>query len=247
MFKKLRKLLLIGALIPSLVLIYYLQKPALTAVYHVNLPIETPTYAADDREKDLTLVPFLDPRTNLYGYQTPAGQLIIRPQFSSAFEFSKYGIADVYMASSKEWLKIDKSGKPIVTSYFFDNGPDYYVNGLSRFVKNNKIGFINRKGRPIIPAEYDWAGTFTYNFPITLVAKGCKLVNLSTSEEIMKGGKWGAIDRYGKLVIPLIYDAFTFTKQPQEDENNIITFVQGGKKYQLFHSRWGKYVLIQLV
>ncbi len=247
MFKKLRNFLLIGSLVSIGVIAYYLQKPRLTPVYNVHSPIEPPMYAADDSEKDPTLVPFLDPTSGLYGYQTSAGKTIIAPQFSMAFDFSKYGIADVYMDASREWLKIDKSGKTIVNSFFFDNGPDYYVNGLSRFVKNKKMGFMDRQGHVVISAEYDWAGIFTYNFPITVVATGCKLVKYSECDERMEGGKWGAIDRHGKVIIPLIYDAFTLIDQLQGEVKSIITFVQGGKKYQLFHTRWGKYILIQVV
>jgi hypothetical protein len=250
MLKKLSGFLLVGLLILiSVIIVYYFQKPGLTPVYEVDAPIEGLLMeSVDNSKQDDTLVPILDPTTNLYGYQTPAGQTIITPQFSRAFKFSKYGIADVYMEASREWLKIDKSGKSIVISYFFDNGPDYYVNGLSRFVKNNQIGFINRQGHPVIPATYDWAGIFTYNYPITVVAKGCQKVKLDPYDE-MRGGKWGAIDNHGKVIIPLVYDAITFTdtEQVKEGKSGILTFIQGDKKYQLFHTRWGKYILIQVV
>jgi hypothetical protein len=141
----------------------------------------------------------------------------------------------------------------LVTSYFFDNGPDYWVNGLSRFVKNNKIGFVNRQGHAVIPAEYDWADIFTHNYPIAVVAQGCQKVKLGSLYDLhddIRGGKWGAIDKHGKVIVPLIYDGITYadTEQVQEGKKSgTLTFIQGEKKYQLFHTRWGKYILIQVV
>lgn len=231
------------------VIVYYLQNPALTpVVYDVDIPMEGLLMDnVANSKKDNTLIPFLDTTSDLYGYQTPTGQTIIPPQFYRAFAFNKYGIADVKTKELFGWVKIDKSGKVLATSYFFDNGPDYYVSGLSRFVQNNKIGFINKRGHPVVPAEYDWANSFSYNFPITVVAKGCKPVKFSEYEEVMKGGKWGAVDRHGKVIIPLIYDDFEYTNRSQgKEEKSILTFVRGDTRYQLFHTRWGKYKLIQV-
>jgi hypothetical protein len=224
---------------------YYLQKPALTPVYDVDPPSETGYYTFEDKHP--ALVPFEDAASRLWGYATSTGQVVIPAQFFKALSFSKYGIADVYNEVSKEWLKIGKTGNVLVTSYFFDNGPDYYVNGLSRFVKAGKIGFINRSGQSVIPAMYDWAGIFRFNYPIAIVAQGCHEVKHACCDTSQEGGRWGIIDMKGKIIIPIAYDDFKFEEKSTEyGQKMVLILLQGEEKYQLFCNRWGKYVLIQI-
>ncbi|NQY43910.1 MAG: WG repeat-containing protein [Legionellales bacterium] len=60
-----------------------------------------------------------------------------------------------------QWQRINKNGKFLFYPMNFDNGPDYYVQGLSRFITaENKVGFHNIEGEIIIPAEYDFAAPF---------------------------------------------------------------------------------------
>ena len=67
--------------------------------------------------------------------------------------------------------------------------------GLSRVYYNGKWGCIDRKGKMVVPAEYDFMWFF--NDGIALVGKeaGGKL-------------KCGFINSKGKLVIPLKYERF---------------------------------------
>ncbi|MES2701366.1 MAG: hypothetical protein V4649_01950 [Bacteroidota bacterium] len=49
----------------------------------------------------------------------------------------------------------NRQGKFLYSPYWFDNMPDYYVEGLRRFVENGKMGMADRFGNKIIPAKYN--------------------------------------------------------------------------------------------
>ena len=59
---------------------------------------------------------------------------------------------------------------------------------------NGKSGFVNRKGKMIIPLKYDV--TWYFNEGLALVGK-----------EIDKELKFGFINKTGKVIIPLKYGA----------------------------------------
>ncbi|MDI9476342.1 MAG: WG repeat-containing protein, partial [Bacillota bacterium] len=54
---------------------------------------------------------------------------------------------------------------------------------------NSKYGYINKKGKEVIPLKYDTAWSFYQEFA---------LVELN--------GKYGYIDKTGKEITPIIYD-----------------------------------------
>ncbi len=195
-------------------------------------------------EEDYKIRSFKDPKTNLIGFKDQNGKVLIPPQYSASYEFNKYGIADVLLSRGlADWYKINKSGKLLVKSYFFDNGPDYYVTGLSRYEKDGKVGFVNFKGDIIIPAQFDWASTFSYSIPISLVCIGCAPEHVNASHvgcchPEIKGGKWGIIDIKGNILVPLDFSGFTI-------ENNILLMVKGAEKYQVYN-KVGKLRLIKI-
>jgi WG containing repeat len=156
------------------------------------------------------LQPFEDPKNKLMGYKNKHGEVVINPQFDRALTFNKFGIADVFLKPDK-WYKIDTKGKKLYQSYFFDNGPDYYVSGLMRFIENGKIGFADRHGKIVIPASFDFATPFSYSAPITMVCNGCQKKcsskNLCNHAEMI-GGKWGMIDSKGEVIVPIAFDAY---------------------------------------
>jgi len=74
-----------------------------------------------------------------------------------------------------------------------------FSEGLVAVVKNNKIGFIDKKGNVKIPFQYEYS-EFQFNF----------YNNFGVFSEgmapMMKGGKWGYIDKSGNTAIPYVYD-----------------------------------------
>lgn len=205
-------------------------KPILYDVDVPSVSLYSPSELPDEKERDLTL--FEAPQTKLIGYKNKKGKIVIEPQFEQAHPFTKTGIAAVYKGG-KDWYTIDKSGQILFKNYFFDNGPDYYVSGLTRFVDKGKIGFADKNGKIVIPATFDFALAFSFSEPITIVSQGCREEECHSSSpnnchnREMVGGKWGAIDKQGKIVIPIEYDKY----EPQEDT---ISLIKDKKVYKLY-------------
>lgn len=209
----------------------------LTPVTRVDRPIEV-------LQEDETLKRFEDPKTHLWGYKDQQGKIIIPARFRMTDRFTIHGWGDFWVGGTT-WLKINKQGKTLVQSYFFDSGPDYFASGLSRYVDNDKIGFIDTQANIVITAKYDFATPFEYSAPITKVCMGCswhdhpcyKEGKGGCNHKILKGGKWGVIDSTGKLIVPIEYDnegtAF----------NKPLVLTKDNKQYALYQNDQGGYVL----
>lgn len=139
---------------------------------------------------------------DLWGYRDSSGRVIIAPQYILAGEFSVHGVAAV--VDREGWLYINRKGKPLVRPFVFDNGPDDFEEGLSRYRSEGKIGFIDRACNVVIPAIYDFARPFSENR--SAVCMGCR-EEACGEHKIVVGGKWGYIDRKGRAAIPLEYDS----------------------------------------
>src|SRR5260221_13236723 len=96
------------------------------------------------------------------------------------------------------WL--DAKGAVAAEAYVFDNGADYPSEGLARFVRGGKVGFVDGEAREVIAATWDWADRFRGGR--ARVCAGCAPVPLGEHFEV-HGGEWAVIDRAGKLVLGL--------------------------------------------
>ena len=167
------------------------------------------------------LTPFSDDQGR-WGFRDSSGQTVIAPQYDLAGEFSPEGMAPV--VDQEGWLYIDLKGRPVVRPFVFDNGPDYFEEGLSRFVAGGKIGFIDPAGTVVIPAVHDFA--FPFSEKMAVVCTGCREESDGDEHKIVVGGKWGYIDRAGQIVIPLEYDragSFTDGEAPvSQDGRNFV-------------------------
>ncbi|WP_240471661.1 WG repeat-containing protein [Hymenobacter aerophilus] len=105
------------------------------------------------------------------------------------------------------WL-LNAWGERTVRAFFFDNGPDYVAQGLMRYTNDSaQVGFANRRGRVKIPAQFTIAHPFQHGYSI--VGQGSHQEPLypgDTEHMVWRGGKWGIINRRGRVVAPLQYD-----------------------------------------
>lgn len=131
------------------------------------------------REK---LVPF--EKEGKWGYRDSRGRVVIEPKYVVAQEFLSGGIAAV--ADEKEWSYIDAKGNVVIKPFLFDNGPDYFREGLARFKSADQFGFFDQTGRKVIEAQFDFAAPFSEGLAA-----------------VCKAGKWGFIDKKGRIIIPL--------------------------------------------
>jgi hypothetical protein len=109
------------------------------------------------------------------------------------YEGEKYKIV---VLQDMQIAYVNLKGNVIHYAYRFDNGPDYFVEGLSRYVENGKVGFINQNLDVVIPAQFDWTSYFENG--IAKICNGCK--EIPDGEHFrMEGGLWGTIDKNGSV------------------------------------------------
>jgi hypothetical protein len=104
-----------------------------------------------------------------------------------------------------------------VRPFIIDNGPDYFSEGLARFIKNGKIGFIDKEGSVIVSAKFNFVRSFSEN--LAAFCEGCKEIKIGEYTSI-EGGKWGFINKAGEVTIEARFDkAGNFTKGRTEIVN----------------------------
>lgn len=158
-----------------------------------------------ETEKDKALSPSSHPyvfeQDGKYGYRD-SSNILIPAKYDFAYEFDTCLVTGVL--DSTGWTIIDREGNYVLTPVVYDNGPDYFEEGLARFAENGKMGFFNARGKKVIPATYDWATPFRDG--LAAVCNGCREVPLDHERMQIDGGSWGMIDPAGKTVLPMIYE-----------------------------------------
>lgn len=102
-----------------------------------------------------------------YGYKNLAGEVVIPARFAFAYEFGKDGLAAAVERPASpggraRFVFLDPSGAVLAQAYSFDNGPDYFQEGLARVVADGKVGFIDRGGAIVIPPQFADASGFCH-------------------------------------------------------------------------------------
>ncbi|WP_433708996.1 WG repeat-containing protein [Paenibacillus illinoisensis] len=152
-----------------------------------------------------------------WGFINYQGKFVIKPQFQLARDAFNQGVAVV----NRNQL-INSAGKVI----FQDKNIEYiswFDNGLAAAKKNGKIGYLNTKGKFVIPPTYE-EGTGFYN-QAALVKKNGKWALINTKGTLLTAfniedmdygthyrksgvfpvkidGLWGSMNYKGKLVVP---------------------------------------------
>jgi hypothetical protein len=145
------------------------------------------------------LIPFED--NQRWGYKNNKEQVIIGAKYWMANNFNTFGIAAV--VDDQGWVYIDKNGKKLLRPYVIDNGPDYVSEGLSRYVADGKLGFMNEKGGKVIPATFEFVSPFSEG--LAAFCRGGKKVPQGEYHRL-EGGKWGYINKTGDIVLNPEYD-----------------------------------------
>ena len=126
------------------------------------------------------------------GYINKEGEMVITYNYYSANEFSE-GLALIQEEKLFDYKFIDKSGKIVIDASKYDQ-VDSFKEGLAAVKINNKVGYIDKTGKLVIPCIYE-VDDMNRDFSEGLV---------SIHDE--KTGNWGCMDKTGKIVIPCIYD-----------------------------------------
>jgi hypothetical protein len=133
--------------------------------------------------------------------QTSDDGLVVPPQVLRQASFGSEGIATI-LVGPKDLYFVTRSGKT-AAALPFDNGPDYFAEGLARTVRNRKVGFVNAGLDQVIAPVWDFA--FPFEKGVAVVCTGCT-VNRLGEHDVMQGGKWGYINKRGAIVVPVVYN-----------------------------------------
>jgi len=134
-------------------------------------------------QKGDTIIPF-----NKYAY-LGTDTLI---HFANVIEYSND-------SSFGRWLAIDENQNTLYEIVSFDNGPDYFNEGLVRVKRNGKMGFANQYGQIVIPCEYEYVWWF----------EGGKAKVTNNAKEIkdelgdhtrIEADNWFYIDKSGNII-----------------------------------------------
>ncbi len=99
----------------------------------------------------------------------------------------------------------DRTGKFLYAPFWYDNGPDYNQEGLSRFVENEKMGWVDFWGNKVIPAKYSFVAAFEGG--VAEACYDCEYVVFDSKDPEhccgYAGSKWVLVDRKGRELVPV--------------------------------------------
>ena len=210
------------------------------------------------------------------GVKDNTGRVIIEPIFSKylhvdlkhpilddLIEF--YSLPDTMERVANEKPAIvmgtvyNRKGQLLYHAQFCDNGPDYWEEGLRRYVEGYKIGFVDKQGNKVTSAKWDFANPFEYGY--------AKVFEGDMRREYEYGGEhWYAvgdtvsylINRKGERVTPsktalhpkdYLYDGlyypypFSYTDDEQKILDKISAIPQINKIYAINREPKQEYTL----
>ena len=121
------------------------------------------------------------------GYKNWRGETVIPARFRIAGDFAKNNLAAVL--DDAGWCYINKKGAVVIRSPFiFDNGADYFAEGLVRIVSSQgKFGFADATGKTIIEPQFDYAQSFREG--LAAVCTGCRTEKADNEHSFVIGGQ----------------------------------------------------------
>ena len=133
--------------------------------------------------------------------QTRDGRIFLARESLPHVVFGDQGLGTIVVGKGSLYF-VNRNGKT-AQAFRFDNGADYVVEGLARSVKNGKIGFVNTKLEQVVPPVWDFASPFEHG--VARVCLGCTTAS-DGEHATTTGGKWGYIDKRGKVIIPVEFE-----------------------------------------
>jgi len=151
-----------------------------------------------------------DKDTYLYGYKDANGRIRIPAKFGSFVPALKFRhIAAVTEQATLEQYYLLKNGRQVGRDsvYMFDYTYDCEQEGLIRFRSRaqNRVGFLNGQGQPVIPAVYNALSRFYNGLAVGLI--GARAVCLSGESDTMHcehpswvGGRWVLLNERNQVL-----------------------------------------------
>ncbi|NIF04658.1 WG repeat-containing protein [Chryseobacterium sp. Tr-659] len=155
-------------------------------------------------------------KDSLVGVKNQKGEIIIPAQFinltglkngeiiedGSHTIFFDGSLADRDKIEKNSWgVVFDRKGNLLYQPYSYDNGADYFSEGVRRLVKNGKVGFADRNGKVVIEAKHDFVSPFNYGY--AEFCDGCDWEKTNEEHRSIVGGQWGIMNVKGQTVQPV--------------------------------------------
>ncbi|AZB33286.1 WG repeat-containing protein [Chryseobacterium bernardetii] len=197
---------------------------------------------AFSQEKDV--LRYFKTKESLVGVKNQKGEIVIPAQFKIYSDLKDGEVVEgetILFDGNKTggnqeknaWGYVyDRKGDFLYQPFMYDNGPDYFVEGLRRFVKNGKIGFADRNGKVIIEPKHDFVDYFNYGY--ASFCDGCDWEKTDDEHKSIVGGKWGMMNARGETVPPItkysekdvkiVGKYYPYPFQYNEKEKNILRF-----------------------
>ena len=136
--------------------------------------------------------------------RTSDGRFVLSRQSIADADFGPEGLGSIIVKD--ELCFVNRQGKT-APAFIFDNGADYVVEGLARTVEDGKVGFVNTQLDQVVAPAWDFASQFQGG--VAAVCTGCISTPVSPRDEhrVVRGGKWGYIDKVGKVIVSVEYDS----------------------------------------
>lgn len=129
--------------------------------------------------------------------------LVLHPAMLAQMDFSGDGLSPLYANRSWHWVRADGRAVAVVT---YDNFADDFEDGLTRGPWQGGTAYYDTQLNRVLTTPYTWGDRFDGG--LAVVCQGCRRQTTPDGEHwFMTGGQWGAIDRQGRLVLPLRADA----------------------------------------
>jgi bifunctional DNA-binding transcriptional regulator/antitoxin component of YhaV-PrlF toxin-antitoxin module len=166
-----------------------------------------------------------------FGFINEKGEFKIPAEYREASGFSE-GLANV-VRENQRIEYIDKNGKTVFITEDAIEMASPFKEGMAKIEINNKVGYINKKGKIVIPATYQSGDFFSEGLALVsneknefesgnqfYINKEDKVVinkKFETAAQFREGlalikmdGKFGFINKEGKIVIPATLDETHF-------------------------------------
>ncbi|AZA55315.1 WG repeat-containing protein [Chryseobacterium sp. G0201] len=152
-------------------------------------------------------------KDSLVGVKNQDGKIIVPAQFKIFSNIENGELVEgetIYFDGFKKdeqkeknaWGYVyDKKGNFLYRPFLYDNGADYFSEGIRRFVKNGKVGFADRNGNTVIEAKHDFVSPFNYGY--AAFCDGCDWEKTEDEHKAIVGGDWGMMNFKGEIIQPI--------------------------------------------
>ncbi|MBB1595418.1 hypothetical protein [Achromobacter sp. UMC46] len=135
--------------------------------------------------------------------------LVIRPEILQSMDFNGDGLSPLFTRRSWHWVRPDGKSVPVLT---YDNSADDFEAGLTRGPWSGGMAYYDTALDRVLATPYEWVDRFSGG--LAIVCEGCRKAFTQDGEHsFMSGGEWGAIDRQGRLALPLRPDAASLMRE----------------------------------